>query len=693
MRIRNNQIARKTEEIVKRYLFNGTYPKLKSITNELSIWMEKHTPGTPLFKSKKVFKKDLTSSEDFNEAMNNIETDITDAYDASIYQQNQLMKNFTQGEIMRERIRHDLDAINVELDKYIAMSKYADTKFVHENIVSFENANSVDMEQTTADLDLHNRQVTLKERNIQSKRIIVDSSKVTTSVLQSHSSIATVEPMRYAFDDSINTAWWCKVSTKETNSKNKMELEVVIPLGDLVEVNTLDFTPHHTKEMYVSLEYSKDNIIYSPISTVTNAKVLEPVKWSFKTTKMKYLKIRIKKNAYDEMQNAKAFIYYFGAKNIAIYKKSYEEESYLYTKVMDLPAKSKQLSVSASGTKRTGTDVNFAVCFNPMANDEDKLWHEVDDFNNKSNGKAKSIEINNIDTVSVSGRKVIETGEIFNGIRSYKILKNDGSSIFTPNNGGVTSFSEFLNAKLYRGVQQWRREQTYKPFIGDSPVNADWDTLYREKGNLISSDYFIKTNSLPFKQSQDNYYRFTTCIYSNTDRQIPMGVELTGISNKAIKKRLGSFSVYCNQSRLVSVNDEVTLKLTNGWNEIQVLVHLGDVAHRRDLEEDETPDSFLLGKMNIVAEAYVRADLFPMTLVDKQSLFYNISPLNHNYFAIDDQQVIINYLPQGTIFELMYDNKDLSDETIEYIVRARMTRSSDDESATPILNTIRIRTS
>lgn len=692
MLIRNNQIGRKTEEIIKRYLFNGTYPKLKSITNELSTWMENHIPGTPSFKSHKIYKKDITNSTEFNNQMTAIEKDISDVYEASITQQNQLMRNFTQGEIAREKIRHDIDQINKELDQLISMSKYADNKYIHEDIISFENLSTIDIKRTDASVDISKRQVTLKERNIQSKRIIVDSSKVVTNVLQSHTGLYYVQPVKYAFDDSINTAWWSKVTTKETNSKNKMELEIVIPFNDVTEINTIEFTPHHTKEMYVTLEYSSDNNSYSSISTVTDIKILEPTSWTFKNTKMRYLKIRIKKYQYDELEG-KNWVYYFGAKNIAIYKKSYEAESYIYTNKLSLPSNSKSLSISSDKTKRVGTDIGYEICFNPEAKETEQIWHEIDDYENKSNGKTKSIEINNTETVSVSGRKVIETGELVNGIRSYKLLKNDGSSIFTPDNTGNNTFTSFSNAKLYKGIHQWKREHTYKEFNGDVPLNSMWDTLYREKANMIDTDYFIKTNSLPFNKSNENFYRFTICVYSIVERQMPLSIQLTGISNKELKKRLGSYSIYCNQKRLVSVNEEVTLNFVNGWNEIQILIHLGDVTTRKDLPLNEMPDNFIIGKTNLVTEQYVRADLFPMELISKESLFYNISPLNHDYFAIDQQQVILNYYPNDTIFELIYDEeKQTGDGGIPYLLRAKLSRSEDDDSITPILNDIRVRT-
>lgn len=691
MIIRNNQLAKKTEAIVKKYLFKGTYPQLKSITNELSIWVESHLPGTPTFKSKKVFKKDITNSDDFNEQTSAIEEDITDVYNASIEQHNQLMKNFTQGDIIRERIRFDIDEISNELDKLLILSKYADKNYIHEDVITFNDLSDIDIIRTDIDVDITNRQATLKERSIQSKRISVKEQNVEVKVLQSHTSVSTIEPISYAFDDSINTAWWIKVITKEINSNNRMEAEIIVTFDELTEINTLDFTPHHTSEMNVSLEYSLDNDTFNPISTVSNQKVTEPIKWSFKTTKMKYLKIRIKKNQYDDI-NGQGYLYYFGAKNIAIYKKSYEPEGTLYSKKLALPANSKQLSIESTKNNRSGTKLEFEVCFNPDQDKEFQIWHKVDDVNDKKATASKSISINDIELVNVSGRKVIETGEIINSVRAYKILKNDGSSIFTPDNKGVSTFSDFMNAKLYRGIHQWRREKTYVTFDGEIPLNAQWDTLYREKANLIDTDFFMKSNSLPLGQTKDNFYRYTICINSATDRQMPLGIELVGITNKEIKKRLGSYSVYCNQQRLVSVNEEVTLKLVTGWNEIQILVHIGDVSKRTDLLPDEVPNYFLVGKSNFVAEQYVRAELSPMIKTTKESLFYNVSLMNHGYFAIDDQQVILNYLAKDTIFELIYDNKDLSTAAVPYIIKVKMSRNADDESLTPIIKDLHIRT-
>lgn len=691
MLIRNFQIARKTEQIIKKYLFQGTYPKLKNITNELSDWLREHNAGSPTLKVKKVFKKDITNSNDLNEQIESIDEDLKDSYNAAIIQHNQVTKNFTQGEIIRERFRHDIDEMNNRIDNLLSLSTYADSKYIHQDIISFENANNIDVKLSDADIDLMNRQVTLKERTLQSKKIRVAAEQVTLSVDSAYTSIENLEPISNAFDDSINSAWWAKVVTREHNTNNQMTLATVINLQQETEINTIDFIPHHTKEMFVTVEYSLDNVSFMPINSLSNNKVNGPIKWNFKTIKAKYLKIKVKKNGYDDI-TGQGNIYYFGAKNIGLYKKSYEEESYLYSKELQLPANSKQLSIVADKIEKSNTEIEYEICLNPNTLKDNQKWQKISDGNNKNSSIAKAIKINDIDTISVSGRKVIPTGERINGVASYKILKNDGSSIFTPENKGVSTFSDFLNAKLYRGIHQWRKEKIYVEFNGDTPINAEWDRLYREKGNLISTEYFMKTNALPLDKGKENFYRFTICVYSTINRQMPLAIDLVGMSNNELKKRLGSYSVYCNQKRMVSVNDEVTLNLVDGWNEIQILAHIGDVVQRNDFKEDEVPPYFLIGKTNFVEESIVRADLFAMELTTKESLFYNVSPLNHDYFAIDQQQVLLNYEAAGTVFELIYDNKDLSKKSIPYKIRAKLKRDADDESATPIIKNIKVRT-
>ena len=118
MRIRNLQVTRKTEEIIKKYMLGGKYPTFRTITGELSEWLQAHMPGVPSFNFRKIHKKSTSSSNRFNEEVDQIDEDLRDAYSATIDQTKETMKNFNQSEVERNRVRHELNTISSEIDHF-----------------------------------------------------------------------------------------------------------------------------------------------------------------------------------------------------------------------------------------------------------------------------------------------------------------------------------------------------------------------------------------------------------------------------------------------------------------------------------------------------------------------------------------------------------------------------------------------
>lgn len=690
MKIKSLQVTRKTEEIVKRYLLGGTYPTFRTITKELSDWLQGHTPGVPSFVYRKIQKKSLSNSERFNEDLHRIDQDVKDSYEASIYQSNALMQNFTQGQIERDKLRHELEKVNNQIDELLTISKFAESKYVNEQIIGIEDMSLLNIKDSTADIDLAKKEVTLRERKLSSRRVQINPNQVKLEILQPYHSHDTLEKLTYAFDDSVNTAWWETVRTKEMNVNNKMELALIVSFADLTALNTIEYLPHHTKEMTVQLEYSTDGIAYTPIVKQTEEKSVNLRTWRFPTIKARTIKMRFTKYQYDE-RALDAYVYYFGAKNISMYEKSYEEESVLYSQQLNLPKNAKNLSILTEEENAEGTFIEYEVSLNPSELAEERIWHRMDSGDKTNSSYAKAIQLSNLEPKKVEARRSVATGEIVNGMQSFKLINQNGKSIISEDENQVESFSALSNAKLYRGLHQWKRERIYVPFNGDMPLNYQWDKLYTEKANLIKRDYYLKGNNLKFNAGTDNFYRFSICIYSNNSRQLPLGIQLVETVLNGVKKRLGSYSVYCNKNRLIPSNDEVTLSFERGWNEIQILYHLGDVLRRSDITVNEMPEGTYLGKLNIAGESMVRGDLLPMVLTEKNNLFHNISPRNNDYFAVDERQVILNYQPNNTVFQLVYDEEKTAQVEMPYIIRATLKRAAGIDSITPRLKRIRIR--
>jgi hypothetical protein len=107
------------------------------------------------------------------------------------------------------------------------------------------------------------------------------------------------------------------------------------------------------------------------------------------------------------------------------------------------------------------------------------------------------------------------------------------------------------------------------------------------------------------------------------------------------------------------------------------------MQQRRDYTEEELPTETYLGKFNFLKEKKVRADLAPLQYVDVHTLYHNVSPNNHDNFAISENQVVLNYRPVNCIFQLSYevDAEEITHNQV--VLKAVFSRSEDTPHLTP----------
>src|SRR5690606_83916 len=121
------------------------------------------------------------------------------------------------------------------------------------------------------------------------------------------------------------------------------------------------------------------------------------------------------------------------------------------------------------------------------------------------------------------------------------------------NGNSVESFEDIIDPKLFRGINQWKCESVYLPFNGDIPINSQWEQINNTSPQSIYLSFFMKGNRLSCDRPQDssnNFYRFTTCIYSEQEKGIPLSISVLQSLTSGHRKRLGSYSVYLNKKRL-----------------------------------------------------------------------------------------------------------------------------------------------
>ncbi|WP_225446654.1 hypothetical protein [Paenibacillus rhizovicinus] len=556
------------------------------------------------------------------------------------------------------------------------------------NILNFYDMSSVNGQRTTAYINLKDRQVTLRENERNSNKVLLNGSQAKFNSLTANVVHAALETINNAFDDDINSAWW-QVVKVDAPTTIQAELIVVFPQEE--EINEVVYVAHSVKPVFMQLEYTYDGLTFSPIpGEKDKRKVVDKSVWSFSKITVKGIRFSFEKKDHDDYSGG-VYQYYFGAKNITASKKDYVSEGILYTTpiVFDTP-NINQVSIKAGHEIPHGTEVDYEVASYDESKDLDTLlWFPISSLDETTPKYAKVVEFSARPTKFVEMAKAEPTLEIKNGMQVFRLIKDDGDGTLPHD------FEEMRNQVLMRGINQWRRERTYVKFDGTMPLNGSWKDQYDNRPEAVRIDYLAISNTLSLKRdgggSTDNFYRFTTCIQSDETRVVPMSLAILKSQENGPKKRMGAFAVYVNQKRLVASNEEVTITLEPGWNEIQVLYHFGNMQMRQDFIETELPNETYLGKFNLALEKRVRADKEPLKLVDAHTLYYNISPNSRDCFAIYEQQVVLNYLPKSCIFQLSYEVEDSEAQNNQVVLRAMLKREENVPHISPKINLIEVR--
>lgn len=686
MSIRQIQIARTVEKIVRYYLNHGRYPTFKTITNHFGQWLQEQTPGVPSYSPLRVFRKQKSSARDYNENVRLIHQDVSDAYEATIDQTVRIMTNFNFIETERQKLWHQLTDTSKKIDKLLLVSDngygYVDTVMEYFNDLSGTNK-----EKSTVFVNVKSQEVTLKENQRSTKKVLLAGSSAQFNVLSSNEKHAALESINNAFDDSNNTAWWQVVKTKAPGT---IKAELVIMFSGEEDINEVEYVAHHVKPSLIQIEYTTDGSSYYSIPGKNNKRqVVDVSTWSFPQIKAKGIKLIFEKKEHDDQSNG-LYQYYFGAKNISVYKKNYLSEGALYTNPLKFNSSNiNQVSLQVKHEVPYNTSINYEVALaEGNKNVSDLIWYPISPLDDTQPKYAKTVEFQLRKNKNIEFGQAGPSGEVKNGMQVFRLIKDDNDPTVPD------SFDNMIEPKLLRGINQWRRERTYVAFDGSVPLNNKWKDQYDNRPQNILVDYLPIGNTLYLNRVgaglQDNFYRFTTCIYTEESKTVPLSLAVIQTVD-GVRKKLGAFSVYVNQKRMVPSNEEVTMTLNSGWNEIQLLFHWGDMQLRKDFPKEQLPNETYVGKFNFAAEARVRADLEPLKCIDVHSLYHNISPNNHDYFAIYERQVVLNYLPKNCILQLSYDVKSDGKEKNEIVIRASMKRTSDATYITPKIFSLQAR--
>lgn len=317
MALSNIQLGKTLTNIIMDSLRRGIYPKAESVSYKLAAWLKTHTPGRPLFKLQTIHRRAPSSSTAFNDAFASVYDDLDTLFTAVRNDFKTIAHNFVSLLALRRYLTGQLQGV----EDLLARRNRGTNVFFD----TFTDFSKVDLARTTALVDLASDTVVLDDTELDSVRVNLTNCNAFFEVTTPYVTHQSIRPLSDAFDDNLNTAWQEAVSAGSNGAGGYLLLD----LGVETSLNKVVINLFGQAAVQLKLELSADGQTWRQMGTFWEA--FSHV-WDFALTTARYIKISFYKATPDTGQT-----YYFGAQNIAVYKKGYLEKGILVSQPFPIP--------------------------------------------------------------------------------------------------------------------------------------------------------------------------------------------------------------------------------------------------------------------------------------------------------------------------------------------------------------------
>ena len=424
-------------------------PTEEQVMKDLSLYFSSNSASSPIRIPSGVFAENFVGLES---NMNNVTSkvianlDLLYAATAEQVQQSLELTTFLRSRLERLNIRRRL-LLN-QIDEYLFANENTDGYF-YSFLDTFPNLDYVDRGLTSAFINVTDGAVTLPintdtTQTIYGSSVVgitptyyVDGSEVSSGIERS--------PFAGCLDGLTNTNWSVEIPTsQQAEVACILELEINAPI-----ISSIEYTPYGTSPVQVFMEVASSNRQFEAFGQIKYG--VDKMVFSSSARPIRYLRITIRKNTYDFIQqinNSVNYHYIMGAKDIVMIGKNYVNNSIFVSKPISI---SRDLS-----TSHTLDAVALKV------EDEIPDFTSIDYFVALDNGD-KNATLYDFDWKKIS-----------------PYVDQNGQDNMVISFGGSTNVSKYIRATPGRGDLQLLKEDPNNP---DSrlrnPFTKDGIDLYR----------------------------------------------------------------------------------------------------------------------------------------------------------------------------------------------------------------------
>lgn len=675
MSLEKIKTIKELERIIKDNLQRGVFVSSSEIEEQFAKSIEEIPLSQARFQfaDAEIQHKEESSALKYNTSLQNIYQDIEDGYDALLGISKQRAREFERWKVELVNLSRHVSGLKSSLQGLLLMQKdtagYFDT--IDDN---FTDLTKIDIDNTSTFVDLDNNYISIQE-NMTSKSKInlnhletsdVKFTVITRKNLNSHNLMPDSKP-EYAFSD-VSRVWQQRIYMSSFGEPVNVELKV--KLGDSpVKFNRMSIELHaQDTNVYTSIhaQYSNDDYNWFDIPAPNNPQDLIGKGFmDFEEVEGQYMKIIMTKTAHDSY-GVNGYVYEFGAKEIALYTRSYAtNESTLISSPLyvledkDDPASAKRkfnnIAIEVCEFTPDNTTIDYSVSV-----DSGTTWNPISPINRASAAAAKTFAAGGF-----TEDKTITAG--------------------VPN----TIRLDFATSHAYRNVQDRLIDYT----IDSTGIQVPYDHVKILRDTGQNDDSILTRETVTGWQFDGEYYTTYVQIDSSAGLTIELGDTVAELDNNAVT---GSVLIPRGLHKFRTRRGN-WFKLPSGTTEgaLPAKDALYPYNHKLLVEGFPYTGGFTGERV------YSGVDIYASYTMERVGLFdleHNVAQDDYSKFAIIDDSTtntisfIVKY--NNNISDFANENFYISNKTIDNIIDELLLKaifSTQDKDVSPMLTGYRIK--
>ena len=358
MNIKELQLEKAKSEAIISSIRKGREPILSQINAYIKSKFKFAPAGSPSFRPIIGKKYDCSNSAEYNRMLSQIQSDLTDLFDADKYINNEILSTCNYYESEKTRLTGLLNQLQNELSNVMTIiempeisSDISDT-FDNFNNTEFNGDQERNIPKATSHIDLRSKYAS--NDTIFVNKINLSKATVLCEVLTSNIKNEQLSDIKHCISDNVNETWVQKVTTA---TNDKLNYNVGVTLSEEAEVNTITYIASSPRKQSITLKLiDKDGNTFT-YNTITTS---EKAEWNFKNISIVGMIFGVEKQECDAT-NGVEFEYYIGAKNIGLYNNTYVEKSTFVSTGFPINNPFSQIVFAAKEDVPASTNITYYV--------------------------------------------------------------------------------------------------------------------------------------------------------------------------------------------------------------------------------------------------------------------------------------------------------------------------------------------